>query len=221
MKRKIPLVTGQIYHIFSRSIANYKVLNDQADYLRMMQLLKYYQVETGQKFSDFITLKDVIKDSFDSYLVNAIKDKEKLVQIIAYCLMPTHLHIILKQLEDRGISSYCGKVLNSFSKFFNARHKRKGPLWEEKFKNVIVRSDEQLLHLTRYIHLNPVAAFLIAKPEQWPHSSYKEYLDISGELKLCEYEDLIRVDRSSYRKFVNDRISYQRELAKIKTLLMD
>lgn len=221
MKRKIPLVTGQVYHIFSRSIANYKVLNDQADYLRMMQLLKYYQVETDQKFSDFVALKDVIKDSFDSYLVKTIKDKEKLVQIIAYCLMPTHLHLILKQLEDKGISKYCGNILNSFSRYFNTKHKRKGPLWEEKFKNVLVGNDEQILHLTRYIHLNPVTAFLIKKPEEWPYSSYKEYLGLSNGLKLCNYEDILDLKPSSYRRFVNDRISYQRELAKIKTLLLD
>jgi len=136
--------------------------------------------------------------------------------------MPTHFHLILKQLKKGGISTFIGNVLNSYSRYFNTKHKRGGPLWEGKFKNVSVETDEQLLHLTRYIHLNPTSAGLVKKPEEWPYSSYLEYL---GKIKkinrICSYEDLIDISPLSYKNFVESRILYQRELAKIKHLILE
>lgn len=222
MRRKEQLATGQVYHIFNRSIADYHIFNNGEEFCRVMDLLKYYQIRNEIKFSDFIQLKQVGKDGFDKFFDIISKDKEKIVQIIAYCLMPTHLHLIIKQLVEKGISSYMGSVLNSYTHYFNAKHNRKGPLWESKFKNVLVKKDEQLLHLTRYVHLNPVTALLTDKPEQWSFSSYKEYLSpISTKSKICRYSDILEIKPSEYRKFVNDRIIYQRELAKIKNLFLD
>ena len=95
-------------------------------------------------------------------------------------------------------------------------------MWEGRFKNVLVESDEQLLHLTRYIHLNPVAAYLVDKPENWSASSYKEYLSGDNDKnKICEYSEILEIEPSFYKEFVEDRISYQREIAKIKELILE
>jgi len=214
------LVNGEVYHILSKSIAGYEIFNTPADYLRMVHLLRYYQKETKMRFSDFLLLKGV-GTGFNTYLAEYNADKNDLVQIIAYCLMPTHFHLILKQLENEGISKFIGNILNSYTRYFNVKHKRRGPLWEAKFKNVLVGNDEQLLHLTRYLHSNPTTALLVEKPEEWIYSSYKEYLGENDEVALCDFKDVIDINPKSYRKFVNDRISYQRELAKIKSLLLD
>lgn len=214
------MVNGEVYHILSKSIAGYEIFNTQADYLRMMHLLRYYQKETKMRFSDFLLLKG-IRTGFNACFAEFNADKNDLVQIIAYCLMPTHFHLILKQLENNGISKFIGNILNSYSRYFNVKHKRRGPLWEAKFKNVLIENDEQILHLTRYIHSNPTTALLVEKPEKWLYSSYKEYLETSEELALCNYKNIIDIEPKSYRKFVNNRISYQRELAKIKTQMLD
>jgi putative transposase len=79
--------------------------------------------------------------------------------------MPTHIHLVLRQLKDGGISKFMSNILNSYSRYFNIKHNRKGPLWEGRFRKVLVGSDEQLLHLTRYVHLNPVTACLVDKPK--------------------------------------------------------
>lgn len=222
MRRKELLVTGEIYHIFSRSIADFRIFNNNHELNRMLQLIKYYQRKNDLKFSNFTELKLVQREGFYNVLDIISKDKDKLVQIIAYCLMPTHIHLVLKQLQDNGISDYMRKILDSYSCFFNAQHKRKGPLWESKFKNVLVDSDEQLLHLTRYLHLNPVTALLINKPEDWPFSSYREYLsEVNDSSALCQFNGIIEIKPPLYRKFVNNQISYQRELAKIKNLIVD
>jgi putative transposase len=114
------------------------------------------------------------------------------------------------------------KILESYSSYFNAKHKRKGPLWESKFKNILVDSDEQLNHLVRYVHLNPTTARHVESPEEWLFSSYREYIgEISDNQKVCQFDDILDIKPNSYRKFVTDQVSYQRELAQIKKLLFD
>lgn len=220
--RKDPLVNGEIYHIFNKSIADYEIFNNDKEYVRMLELIKYYQIENDIKFSAFLELKNVQKEGFNNFFNMILENRDKLVRIIAYCLMPTHIHLILKQLKDDGISNYMRKIADGYTRYFNTLHKRKGPLWESKFKNVLVDTDEQLNHLVRYLHLNPVTAFLINNPEDWLFSSYREYLGrISEDVAICQFNDILEINPHLYRKFINDQISYQRALGKIKKLLLD
>jgi len=113
-------------------------------------------------------------------------------------------------------------ILNSYTRYFNIRHNRKGPLWEGPYKKLAVETDEQLLHLTRYVHLNPVTSYLVNKPDEWLYSSYKEYLGTDNlSQKICNFGNLLDIRPNSYSEFVEDRISYQRELAKIKSLAIE
>jgi len=135
--------------------------------------------------------------------------------------MPTHVHFILKQLKQNGISIFMNHILNSYTRYFNTKHKRKGPLWEARFGSVLVEIDEHLIHLTRYVHLNPVAAKLVDKPENWKFSSYQEYLLQIPEDKICTYDELLDIIPNSYREFVEGRISYPQELQRIKKLFFE
>jgi len=216
--RKNPLISGQTYHVFTRSIASFKIFNNENEFSRMLDVVCYYQREKPEiKFSKFIQLERESQLNKKEYF----SDKENLVEIAAYCFMPTHIHLILKQLKDNGISVFMSNILNSYTRYFNTKHKRKGPLWEARFKSVLVESDEYLIHLTRYIHLNPATAMLVDKPENWKFSSYQEYLSQTEENKICKYSDMLNILPHSYRSFVEDRISYQQELAKIKDLLLE
>lgn len=222
--RKHPLFIGGIYHIFTRSIAGFRILDQEERCLRMMELLRYYQKEPlACRFSDY---KRFVAAKLPFMKGKGNPGLERLVDIIAYCLMPTHLHLVLRQRTVNGISVFMGKVLNSYSRYFNLKHKRKGPLWEGPFKNVLVETDEQLLHLTRYVHLNPVTAQIVDHPESWPASSYREYVGARGGVEakkagLCNYAGLFDLDAGAYKKFSENRIDYQRALAKIKHLLVD
>lgn len=209
---KVPLVTGEIYHVYNKSIAEFVIFNNDIEFLHIKDTVRYYQIENQPiKFSKIGTY------------VNPTGQKsadKKLVEIICYCFMPTHIHLVLRQLMENGISNFMRYVLNSYSHYFNIKHNRKGPLWEGNFKNVLVESDAQLLHLTRYIHLNPATAYIVNNPEDWKWSSYREY--ISGNKEgICEYDNILDIKPEEYKKFVEDRISYQRELAKIKGLFLD
>lgn len=189
----------------------------------MKRMISFFSVVGPlPKFSQFLNLKNTRENGFELYFTKFTDNQARLTQIIAYCLMPTHFHLIVKQLRNNGVSSHLSNSLNSYTRYFNTKHKRRGPLWEGRFKNVPVKSDEQLLHLTRYLHLNPVTASLVDRPQDWKYSSYKEYLSISHSSEnLCSYNNLLEVQSNEYKKFVDDQISYQRELAKIRKLTLE
>ena len=212
--RKDPLVSGQYYHIINRSIAGYKIYNNARDNQRFINALKYYRSPIPMlKISRFLELSDAHqKQIIDS-------QTDLVIEITAYCIMPTHFHLLIKQNIDNGITKYINNIEISYTRYFNLKYKRKGPLWESKFKNIRVETDEQLLHLTRYIHLNPTSARLVDNPEDWKWSSYHEY--IKGEENICLYKDIINITPMAYKEFVNNRKDYQRELSKIKAKLLD
>lgn len=216
--RKDSLVNNEYYHIFSRSIAGYKIFNNHQEYDRMLELINLlkYQDFTYQ-YSQFRRMS--VDDQ--ELVLNKINLKSKqLVIIVAYCLMPTHLHLILRQETDYGITKYMSKVLNSYSKYFNTIHKRTGPLWASRFKNVRVDDDEQLLHLTRYIHLNPCSIGLTNDPKDWDYSSYNEYINPDKNI-FCSFNDIIELNPKEYCKFVNDRKDYQQQISLIKNVIID
>jgi len=218
--RKDPLVVGEIYHVFTRSIAKFVVLNNTDEFERMYRLISLYRHKGFNiKYSKFV---DLTHASQDQITKNLIEENNLLVEIVAYCFMPTHIHLLLKQVSEDGISKFMSKVLNGYSRFFNAKHKRTGPLWSGRFKNVLVTTDEQLLHLTRYLHLNPTSADIAKKPDDWEFSSYGEYINtIDPQFRICNFRDIIDISAKEYKKFVDDRKKYQRELSLIKSLIID
>jgi putative transposase len=204
----------EIYHVFTKSIAKFTVFLDHKDYARMIELLKYYKNKPILKFSDYKKLKET-KVYYDP-----VKSETPFVEIIAYCLMPTHIHLVLQEISPSGISEYMRIVLDSYTRYFNKRIGRKGPLWEGRVKKVLVESNEQLLHLTRYVHLNPVSAGIVEKPEDWVYSSYREYIGMEKE-KVCNKEKFFDFSKKEYKKFVEDRIDYQRNLEIIKHIILE
>lgn len=214
-QENLKLTGNKVYHIYTKSISGFRIFNDKSDFLRMQQVTKYYRLEKPSfKFSRYLSL---INHGLDPNV-----NGERIVDIVAYCIMGTHVHLILKQLKEGGISNFLSNVLNSYTRYFNIKHNRKGPLWETRFKRVLVSTDEQLLHLTRYIHLNPVTAFIVNSPADWAFSSYLEYVSSSPEnARICNFKSCINIDQDSYRKFVEDYKDLQRSLAKIKNVLMD
>lgn len=204
------------YHVFNKSIAGYQIFNNAVEFERMINVLKYYQsANVNISYSKFLELP-----IFDQHqILSRMENDEKLVEIVAYCLMPTHYHLILKQLRDKGISKYIANVCNSYTRYFNLKHERKGPLWQSNYKSVLIDNDQQLLHLTRYVHLNPVTAGIVKRPEDWPASSYNEY--ISGRSYFCNYQDVLDITPRRYENFVNSQISYQQKLYLIRKLILD
>lgn len=213
-RRKIGIKNGGIYHIFNKSIAGYTIFNDSSEYVRMLKYIEYYSLAEAP-----CPLKEYLNDC-NNYSLTSRKNAS--VAIIAYCLMPNHFHLALKELNDNAVERFMYSVLKNYTSYFNYCHNRSGPLWQSRFQNVFVGTDEQLLHLTRYIHLNPVTAHIVNKPGMWKYSSYGEYTGITNTAnRICTISPYMDVDSTRYADFVNGHIDQQREIAMAKRLYIE
>ncbi|MBI2028857.1 transposase [Candidatus Gottesmanbacteria bacterium] len=221
--RNIPLVTGEIYHVFNRGLASVPVFQNKRDYDRILETMLYYQNERPPiKYSRFLTLS--IEDR-QNILKNLAKQRQFQIEIITYCLMPTHFHLMIKQVVNEGISKFVGNFTNSYTRYLNTRSERIGPLFEGKFKAVRIHTEGQLLHLHRYIHLNPYSSFVVKglnDLENYIFSSLPEYLG-NTQTNHCAKNAILDnfKNKDSYKKFLFDQADYQRRLEEIKHLTME
>jgi len=120
--------------------------------------------------------------------------------VIAYCLMPNHYHFLLRPEEDGVLSRFIQRLFNSYTQAFNKQHGRSGTLFEGRAKSVLVDTDEYILHLCCYIHLNPVKAGLVGHPAAWSYSNYLEWV---------ERRDGTLVDRAFVRAYFPAATDYE------------
>lgn len=138
--------------------------------------------------------------------------------------MPNHFHFLLRQVSDKGISKFLSNFQNSYTRYFNIKNAREGPLFLDQFKAVLIETDEQLIHVSRYVHLNPITSYVVKDFESllnYPWSSLPEY--IQGIESICDINtimDFFKVPYS-YEVFLKDQVGYQRELDVIKHLALD
>ena len=205
---------GEFYHVLNRSIAHFGIFKDLDNCQRFLEELDYYNNNNVvEKYSIALQKK---KYQYQNILV---PKSNCLVKFISYKIMPDHYHLLVKILKDNKLSKYIANIENSFSRFFNIKFKRKGPLWESRFKAVKIKTNEQLLHTTRYIHLNATTANLVDQPDDWKYSSYRDFI-IDNFLKKYLSEISI-VNADLYKKFVENRKDYQKKLGLIKKLMLD
>ncbi len=216
--RKSSLVNGEIYHVMNKSIAGFVIFGSDKDYIRMRRSILYYSLkEKSARLCDLLRIHKIRRTDPDERLFEIHSKSEHLVQIIAYCIMPTHIHLVVRQRTEKGVQIFMSNLSNSYARYFNLSRRRKGPLWVGRFKSVLVESDDQLLHLTRYVHLNPTSAGLVRNPSAWPHSSFSEYTENqSGAHHLCRFKDVLDINPKEYARFVKNYRDTQRELATLK-----
>lgn len=129
------------------------------------------------------------------------------VDIVAYCLMPNHYHLLV-YLQTDDLSNRMQACMLSYTKAINQRYQRCGSLFQGRFQAIWVNTDQYLLHLTRYIHLNPVKAGFVTRPEDWEFSSYQDYLELrQGQLLAMPQFHSELGSTSDYRKFVESEIA--------------
>lgn len=214
MLMKNKFFDGSFYHVFNKSIANFGIFSKSVNSTRFIDTLDYYN-NSNEKLSLSVYLR---KNSINANLL--IPKDQSIIKIISYCIMPDHYHLLVKIINSHKFSKYINNVESSFTRYFNLKNNRKGPLWQSTVKSVYIESNEHLLHVSRYIHLNPATKYLVNKPEDWNFSSYKFF--ISDEKYLKEYVKEISIDDcADYKKFVENNIDYQRQLKHIKKLMID
>ncbi len=197
------------YHAFNRGVDKRKIFMDEQDYAVFLHLLKYYL--SSPRDDDTHPLSNT---SVAVIRPRPIENLHKEVDLLAYCLMPNHFHLLIKQKTVDGMTKLIHKLLTIFSMYFNRRHNRIGHLFQGCYKAVLADNDKQVLHLSRYIHLNS-AKLTGSDPVRWPYSSLSYYLlkktakwvkpkEVLDRFYKHEGDKLFGKQYKSYEEFVFD-----------------
>lgn len=164
-------VENGYYHAYNRGVEKRDIFLDRQDYSVFLHLLKYYLSPLDKNPEH--PLKTVRNYSFVRPLPLANLEKE--LDLLAFCLMPNHFHFLLKQNTKDGMTKLLRRISTTYSMYFNKRYNRVGTLFQGKYKAALITDDSYLLHLSRYIHLNPlqIRSDLI----EYQYSSYPYYLE--------------------------------------------
>lgn len=196
MIRKEKFIPGEYYHIYNRALFNFPVFKDSKNCDRLMQaFLLANSTQSSQAFqflrnNERATIEDALKIA---------KNGEKLVDVICYAIMPDHYHLLLKEKIEGGITSFVHRCNISVAKYINIKIERRGPLFESLFKSKHIANNNYLLHLSLYIHLNPLD-FLDGK--YWREHKMKNWGHVRDKLAGYSYSSL----RSFLNKKYEDKI---------------
>lgn len=224
MPRRIqPLITDEYYHVFNRTINKEPIFVNRRDTHRAIETINYYRfLSPRPRLSYFLNFAAELQERLISnYLNKGLRQ----VEIVAFVLMPNHFHFLLKQEKENGISKFLANFQNSYTKYFNTKNRRSGHLFGGQFKAVIIEDQEQLLHVNRYIHLNPFSSFVVKDLlalENYSYSSLPEYFG-NTNTNICNSESILSSFPTSqaYKQFVFDQADYQRKLDQIKHLVFE
>ena len=214
--RKIPLVQGEYYHLYGRGVDKRVVFTEPSEYERFIAYLYILNSAQNSRHSDFFRTH-TSQDAFN------IDRGDPLVAFGAFCLMPNHFHLYVTPLVEGGVSKFMQRLQTAYTKYFNQKHARTGALFGSTFKSEHVKNDNHAKYLFSYIHLNPaklkdprwkekgsgdlkkLAAFV----EEYPYSSYREYLSgdhvITAPAKFPEYLH----NKSEVQRHIKDWLQFQ------------
>ncbi len=209
-------VSDGIYHVYNRGINKGDIFFDGQDYAVFLSYLKSYLLPKDTK-----RLHSIIADSSTAYSEKnkalrdlALENFYDRIELIAYCLMPNHFHLLVKQKGERDMVSWMRALVTRFTAYSNRRHHRLGPLLQGDYRAVLVGTDEQLIYLTRYIHRNPLSlkrSDLYVQPSSYPN--YLKQLDqewVKPEMVLAGFG---KTGFTSYQSFVESNDSDLEEKA--------
>jgi len=186
---------GEFYHVYNRGVNKQVIFNDKEDYAVFMNLLKRY-------------LDDQV--SIDNR-GNVYENYSDRVELLAFCLMPNHFHMLLHLKEGTdGITELMRKVSGSYTTYYNKRHNRVGHLFQGVFKASRISDDSYLSHISRYIHLNPKNHL------SWSYSSYPLFIGSATAGWVKPEQAMVGMGYEEYKKFVEDYVDYKKTLDDIK-----
>ena len=176
--RQILLTEGEYYHIYNRGNSKQIIFHDEQDYRYFMDLLLFMNSKKRLKVRD----------------AKSNNNDEAVVFVGVFCLMPNHFHLLLKQKMENGITIFMQKLSTSYVMYYNKKYKRRGGLFEGRFKAKHASDDVYLKYLFSYIHLNPIKLIDL----NWKNNK------INGK----KYEFLEKYKYSSFNEYKNNEYVY-------------
>ena len=210
MGRNVHFAPGEYYHLYNRGTDKRKIFSSRADYERFSTLLLVANgnipIHLQRQGRTLTELKNLDLG-------------EPSVNIGAYCLMPNHFHLLVRENKEKGISSFMQKLLTAYTMYFNQRYERTGALFQGKYRAIHASDDEYLRYLISYIHLNPVKLI----DNKWKEEGLKNRLAAKKYLETYEYSSYIDyighirpqnylLDRKSFPNYFSESGDFDKEI---------
>lgn len=176
--RKTPFAIDEWYHCYNRGIDKRTTYEDEHDYRRFLEQLYLANSETPLRRDDIYTqdFEKILRVSRDGALVS----------IGAFCLMPNHFHLVLKEIVENGITIFMHKLGTAYTMYFNGRYARTGNLFVKPFRSRHIDDDDYLQHLINYVHCNPAELY----EPKWKTGNVKNLQTLTGKLTEYPYSSL-------------------------------
>lgn len=219
-------IEGGFYHVYNRGVEKRVIFQDPQDYKVFLSYLKCY-LEPPQKI---IFREITIKGQNFKRPERTLNNFFEKLDLLAFCLMPNHFHFIVRQTQQKSMEYFMRSLLTRYTTYFNKRYRRVGHLFQGTYKAALIDREEYLLHLSRYIHLNPVKETPLHMEEKHKtllnsFSSYKDFVGkqriawVKPEVVLSYFDTNKPQGTGSYKAFVEDYL--QEEENTISHLLLD
>lgn len=180
-------IPNSIYHIYNRGVEKRIVFTDDQDYKVFLNYLKEYLSPSSTGLQGSTLQYQKTRDLTSKYFGE--------IELLAFCLMPNHFHLLIKQKNADSIKKFTKSLFTRYSMYFNKKYKRVGPLFQGIYKATNAISEDYLLDLTKYIHLNPIENLVEA------YSSYKDYLGLTNTVWVNKSIVLDKFKDNAFVKF--------------------
>lgn len=193
------------YHVYNRGVAKQDIFREPEDYATFLHLFKRH------------LSYEIPADKYGRPHAKLNND----IELLAFCLMPNHFHLLAYNITEKGLPNLMRRTMTAYSMYFNKRYKRVGTLFQDTYKASRITEEPYLMHISRYIHLNPQD--LNQSFEEYPYSSYTYYTGKRSAkwLNTDKVLGLYGNNTKSYAKFVKDYEANRQEIQFIKHQLAD
>jgi len=234
--RKEKFENGDIVHIILRSTEGIKIFKDANDYFRMIFSIYEFNntnpvlirerrrtIDHFKKFSRGETFRGPTSVSF----LNLDGNRDRMVDVFCFCFMPNHVHLLVRQIKDRGITEFIRKIGTGYGGYFNRKNKRKGHLFQDVFKAIKIETNEQLMTVVSYIHTNPLSLrysrwkeIRLDKPEEatkylqdFKWSSHLDHIGIQNFPSVTQRDFILELfgGAEKYKEFIFNYMSQKGE----------
>src|SRR3989338_1715779 len=183
---------NEIYHVLNRGVDKRKIFIDDGDYSRFLHdLFEFNDTEQVNNTAYCFRNRPNFNDIASRYIgVREKKPRKLLVDVLAFCLMPNHYHLLLKPNFDDGVTQFMKKLNIGYAKYFNEKYERSGALFQGRFKAIQVTEEAHFIHLPYYIHFNP----LDLKTPEWRERKLKDpttAIKFLGEYRWSSHLDYL------------------------------
>lgn len=148
------LVNNEIYHTIIRAVGDTAVFSEENDFYR--GIFSIYEFNNAKPTEIWLRRLQRKKEKLGRMTSQYIDKRDKIVEVLSFSFMPNHLHLLLRQLKDDGITNFMKKVSGGYARYFNDKYNRKGHLFS-RFRVVHIKTDEQLKNVFAYVHTNLIS----------------------------------------------------------------